>query len=50
VIVRRGVDGGIVRRPSDAPTGTALELALADGRLAATSDGPATTDGSAEHA
>jgi exodeoxyribonuclease VII large subunit len=49
-IVRRGVDGGIVRRPSDAPTGTALELALADGRLAATSDGPATTDGSAEHA
>jgi exodeoxyribonuclease VII large subunit len=49
-IVRRGVDGGIVRRPADAPTGTALELALADGRLAATSEGPATTDGSAEHA
>ncbi|HET7828002.1 MAG TPA: exodeoxyribonuclease VII large subunit [Candidatus Limnocylindrales bacterium] len=40
-IVRRGDDGGIVRRPDDAPRGTALELALAEGRLGATSDGPA---------
>ena len=39
-IVRRAADGGIVRRPDDAPAGTPLSLALAEGRIAATSDGP----------
>ena len=38
-IVRRSRDGAIVRRPADAPAGTGLTLALADGSLAATSDG-----------
>ena len=32
-------------RPGDAPAGTPLSLALADGRLAATSDGPHADDG-----
>jgi exodeoxyribonuclease VII large subunit len=40
VIVRRRGDGAIVRRPGDAPAGTGLRVALADGTLAATSDGP----------
>ncbi|HEU0242456.1 MAG TPA: exodeoxyribonuclease VII large subunit, partial [Candidatus Limnocylindrales bacterium] len=39
-IVRRADDGAIVRRPDDAPAGTGLRLSLADGSLAATSDGP----------
>jgi exodeoxyribonuclease VII large subunit len=39
-IVRRTADGGIVRRTPDAPAGTGLTIALAEGRLAATSDGP----------
>jgi exodeoxyribonuclease VII large subunit len=39
-IVRRQADGAIVRLPADAPAGTPLRLALADGSLAATSDGP----------
>ena len=43
-IVRRAADGGIVRRPDDAPAGTPLSLALADGRIAATSDGPGPAD------
>ena len=30
----------ILRRPADAPAGTPLSLTLADGRIAATSDGP----------
>ena len=38
-IVRRRQDDAIVRRPADAPAGTSLTLALADGSLAATSDG-----------
>jgi exodeoxyribonuclease VII large subunit len=43
-IVRRAADGGIVRRPGDAPARTPLSIALADGRIAATSDGPAPED------
>jgi exodeoxyribonuclease VII large subunit len=39
-IVRRAGDGAIVRRPDDAPAGTGLRLSLADGSIAATSDGP----------
>ena len=39
-IVRRRGDGAIVRRPDDAAAGTSLRIALADGSLAATSDGP----------
>ncbi len=39
-IVRRGPDGAIVRDPGDAPSGTRLELTIARGRLAATSEGP----------
>jgi exodeoxyribonuclease VII large subunit len=39
-IVRRGPDGTIVRDPGAAPTGTPLELTLARGTLAATSQGP----------
>jgi exodeoxyribonuclease VII large subunit len=46
-IVRRAGDGGIVRRPDDAPAGTPLGVALAEGRIAATSNGPA-TDGAGE--
>ncbi|HEX5827157.1 MAG TPA: exodeoxyribonuclease VII large subunit, partial [Candidatus Limnocylindrales bacterium] len=38
-IVRRATDGGILRRPADAPAGTPLRVALAEGTLAATSDG-----------
>ena len=38
-IVRRADDGAIVRSPADAPAGAGLTLALADGTLAATSDG-----------
>ena len=38
-IVRRADDGAIVRRPADAPAGTGLTLSLAEGALAATSDG-----------
>ena len=38
-IVRRAGDAGIVRRPADAPAGTALRVALAHGTLSATSDG-----------
>jgi hypothetical protein len=33
-----------VRRPGDAPARTPLSIALADGRIAATSDGPAPED------
>jgi len=47
-IVRRAGDGGIVRRPDDAPAGTPLSLALAQGRLAATSDGPAADEGAGQ--
>ena len=39
-IVRRRGDGAIVRRPDDAAAGTTLRISLADGTLAATSDGP----------
>ncbi len=39
-IVRRASDGRIVRTPAEAPVGERLALVLADGRLAATSDGP----------
>ena len=39
-IVRRRGDAAIVRRPDDAPAGTGLRVALADGTLDATSDGP----------
>jgi exodeoxyribonuclease VII large subunit len=38
-IVRRVGDGAIVRRPRDAPSGTALAIRLAEGDLPATSDG-----------
>jgi exodeoxyribonuclease VII large subunit len=38
-IVRRGPDGAIVRDPDAAPAGTRLELTLAQGTLAATSEG-----------
>ncbi len=38
-IVRRVGDGAIVRRPGDAPSGTALAIRLAEGDLPATSDG-----------
>jgi len=38
-IVRRAADGGIVRRPDDAPSGTALAVSLAQGALAARSEG-----------
>jgi len=47
-IVRRAGDGGIVRRPDDAPAGTPLSVALAQGRLAATSDGPAADEGAGQ--
>jgi exodeoxyribonuclease VII large subunit len=47
-IVRRTDDGGIVRRPDDAPAGTALALALAEGRLAATSNGLVADEGAGE--
>jgi exodeoxyribonuclease VII large subunit len=39
-IVRRASDRAILRDPGDAPAGSALELTLARGTLAATSDGP----------
>jgi exodeoxyribonuclease VII large subunit len=45
-IVRRAGDGAILRDPADAPSGAALRLTLAQGTLAATSDGPAPDDGS----
>ncbi|HEY7132071.1 MAG TPA: exodeoxyribonuclease VII large subunit [Candidatus Limnocylindrales bacterium] len=38
-IVRRSADGTIVRDPAAAPAGTRLAIRLADGDLAATSDG-----------
>lgn len=38
-IVRRDRDGTIVRRPADAPAGTALRLDLAEGAIGATSTG-----------
>ncbi len=40
-IVRRVADGRIVRRPSEAPAGERLQISLATGGLAVTSDGPA---------
>jgi exodeoxyribonuclease VII large subunit len=43
-IVRRAADGTIVRDPAAAAAGTALEIALSRGTLAATSDGPAASD------
>ena len=46
-IVRRASDGRIVRAPAEAPVGERLSLVLAEGRLAATSDGPAPPDGPA---
>jgi exodeoxyribonuclease VII large subunit len=39
-IVRRAVDGALVREASAAPAGTALVISLESGRVAATSDGP----------
>ncbi len=39
-IVRQGGDGSILRDPADAPAGTPLQVTLAGGALAATSDGP----------
>ncbi len=36
----QAADGGIVREPTDAPTGAELTLSLPGGRLAATSGGP----------
>ena len=44
-IVRRSVDGAIVRDPREAAPGTRLSLALSRGALAATSDGPADPPG-----
>ncbi len=44
-IVRRSVDGAIVRDPVEAAPGTRLSLALSRGALAATSDGPADPPG-----
>jgi exodeoxyribonuclease VII large subunit len=44
-IVRRAPDGAILREPDDAPAGTPLEIALARGTLAATSDGPRPSNG-----
>ena len=41
--VARTVDGHVVKSPQQAPAGTALQLLLADGVLAATSDGPTQT-------
>jgi exodeoxyribonuclease VII large subunit len=38
-VVRRLRDGGILRAPGDAPAGERLRIALAEGELAATSDG-----------
>ncbi len=35
-IVRRAADGAIIRRPGDAPAGTALSIRVADGELPAT--------------
>ena len=43
-IVRRTADGTIVRDPAAAAAGTALEVALSRGTLAATSRGPAASD------
>ena len=40
-IVRRSGDGAIVRRPSDAPAGTGLSIRVAEGDLAATTEGSA---------
>ncbi len=40
-IVRRAADGAILRDPVAAPAGTSLRLTLAEGTLAATSDGSA---------
>ncbi len=40
-IVRRTADGSILRDPAGAPAGERLQIALAGGPLAATSDGPA---------
>jgi exodeoxyribonuclease VII large subunit len=45
-IARRHHDGAILRDPADAPAGTGLSLTLAEGTLAATSDGPAGGQGS----
>jgi len=39
-IVRRAVDGAIIREPTDAPAGTRLRLRIANGELAATADEP----------
>lgn len=39
-IVRRAGDGRILRAPAEAPPGERLVVRLAEGRLAATSDGP----------
>ena len=38
-IVRRALDGGIVRQPADAPAGTVLAIRVAEGDLAAESRG-----------
>jgi exodeoxyribonuclease VII large subunit len=40
-IVRRSADGTIVRRPTDAPAGTGLLIRVAEGDLAATTEGSA---------
>ena len=39
-IVRRAIDGAIVRAPSEAPPATPLRLRVADGEIAATVDAP----------
>ena len=41
-IARRSADGLIIRKPGEAPTGTPLRLTVAEGDIAATSDGEAT--------
>jgi exodeoxyribonuclease VII large subunit len=40
-IVRRSGDGAIIRRPGDAPAGTRLSIRVAEGDLAATTEGSA---------
>jgi exodeoxyribonuclease VII large subunit len=44
-VVRRLADGAILRAPADAPAGARLRISLADGELAATSDGSEGKDG-----
>lgn len=38
-VVQRADDGGVVRRPGDAPAGTAVRVRLAEGEIGATSTG-----------